>query len=346
MKKKTVFISAAGAAVLLAAFAALGYQYTVLDSRFQTLETQAAQLQESNSSLNSQLKAASVQLKENMSQLEDNASKLEEQEEYMEGQKDYISQLSEQIDSFTEGDTDGEDGGEAWEYDPSQDAYPDLYAATKEDAPKVGTKYVYLTFDDGPSPLTPKVLDLLDEYNAKATFFVVQKNNEEYEEYLSEIVKRGHVLALHSYSHNYNEIYRSVDAFLADYEKVYDWVKEKTGYTPSLFRFPGGSNNGSSYVGHQIIKEMTRRGFTYFDWSVSSGDGSNLTTTQNIIDNICTHVGTVELPIVLMHDGSGKEATLAALPSVLKYLSEEGYEFRSLDQYVEPVQFRKASSME
>ena len=183
MKKKTVFIYAAGAAVLLAAFAALGYQYTVLDSRFQTLETQAAQLQESNSSLNSQLEAASVQLKENMSQLEDNASKLKEQEEYMEGQKDYISQLSEQIDSFTEGDTDGEDGGEAWEYDPSQDAYPDLYAATKEDAPKVGTKYVYLTFDDGPSPLTPKVLDLLDEYNAKATFFVVQKNNEEYDEY-------------------------------------------------------------------------------------------------------------------------------------------------------------------
>lgn len=187
-------------------------------------------------------------------------------------------------------------------------------------------------------------MDLLDQYNAKATFFVVQKNNEAYEDYLSEIVERGHVLGLHTYSHDYNEIYRSVDAFLADYEKVYDWVKEKTGYTPSLFRFPGGSNNGSSYVGRQIIREMTRRGFTYFDWSVSSGDGSNLTTTQNIIDNVCSHVGTVELPIVLMHDGSGKDATLAALPTVLKYLSDEGYEFRSLDQNVEPVQFRKGNS--
>ena len=92
-------------------------------------------------------------------------------------------------------------------------------------------------FDDGPSNLTPKVLDLLDQYDAKATFFVVCKNNEEYEEYLSEIVKRGHTLALHSYSHDYNKIYASKDAFLKDYQQVFDWVVENANYTPSLFQF-------------------------------------------------------------------------------------------------------------
>lgn len=347
MKKKPFLIPSACAGILLIACAILGYQYATLDTRYKSLETEAFHLQEDNSDLNTQLEATSSELEDNASQLESNASKLEEQEKYIAGQKDYISQLSEQIDSLTkDGSSDSSSGGDSWEYDPDNDSFPNLYAATDGEEPQNNAKYVYLTFDDGPSSLTPKVLDLLDQYNAKATFFVVQKNNEEYEEYLSEIVKRGHTLALHSYSHNYNEIYSSVDAFLADYEKVYDWVKEKTGYTPSLFRFPGGSNNGSSYVGHQIIKEMERRGFVYFDWSVSSGDGSNLTTTENIIDNICTHVGTVDLPIVLMHDGSGKDATLAALPSVLQYLADEGYEFRSLDKNVEPVQFRSSSPKE
>ena len=86
---------------------------------------------------------------------------------------------------------------------------------------------------------------------------------------------------------------------------------------------------------------MERRGFTYFDWNVSSGDGSSLTTTENIIDNICDTIGNIPTPVVLMHDGSGRNATLAALPTVLKNLSEAGYEFRSLDKTVPPVKYRE-----
>lgn len=100
---------------------------------------------------------------------------------------------------------------------------------------------VYLTFDDGPSDLTPEVLDLLDKYDAKATFFVVYTDDEEYTSYLKEIVDRGHTIALHSYSHDYNKIYKSVDAFLEDFEKVYNWVYEETGVRPTLFRFPGAA---------------------------------------------------------------------------------------------------------
>ncbi len=334
------------AILLLCCCGFLAFHCLNLNNQCQSLEAEAFKLEEDNAKLledNSKLDT----------ELSDSTAQLEERESYVAGQKEYISELSEQIDSLSnDSDLDDADDNSQTDHDtgdnsqtdnddadnPDEDDYPNLYA--EDCAPKDAKKVVHLTFDDGPSSLTPKVLDLLDQYNAKATFFVVCKNNEEYAEYLSDIVARGHTLALHSYSHNYNTIYASKDAFLEDYEKVYDWVVENTGYTPSLFRFPGGSNNGSSYVMNNIIDEMHRRGFEYFDWNVSSGDGSNLTTTDNIIDNICSNVANVENPVVLMHDGAGKNATVRALPSVLQYLSDKGYEFSPLDKSVEPVQYR------
>ncbi len=356
MKKIRYAAIAVCGIVLLACCGFFAYQCWNLNDRYQTLETETFALREDNS----KLQEDNSKLDE---ELTDHAAQLKERESYVAGQKEYISELSGQLESLTEssgndgdsqstdgssgndGDsqsTDGSSGNDgdsqSTDGDSGSDTYPNLYADGC--SPQDNEKVVYLTFDDGPSNLTPKVLDLLDSYHAKATFFVVCKNNEEYVEYLSEIVSRGHTLALHSYSHNYNEIYASKDAFLRDYEKVYDWVVENTGYTPSLFRFPGGSNNGSSYVVNSIIDEMEERGFQYFDWNVSSGDGSELTTTENIIDNVCNNVGTPEHPVVLMHDGRGKNATLAALPTVLEYLSDNGYEFRSLDKNVEAVHYR------
>lgn len=327
--------------LLLGCCGFFAYQCQSLNNQYRDLEAEAFKLEEDNAKLiedNSKLDT----------ELSDSTAQLEEKERYAAGQEEYISELSEQIDSLsndtddnsrTDDDTDdSSQTDDDTDDNSSAEDYPNLYA--EGCAPKDAKKVVHLTFDDGPSNLTPKVLDLLDQYNAKATFFVVCKNNEEYAEYLSEIVARGHTLALHSYSHNYNTIYASKDAFLDDYEKVFDWVVEHTGYTPSLFRFPGGSSNGSSYVMNDIIDEMHQRGFEYFDWNVSSGDGSNLTTTENIIDNICNNVGNAENPVVLMHDGAGKHATLAALPTVLQYLSDNGYEFCPLDKSVEPVQYR------
>ncbi|MFG6384354.1 MAG: polysaccharide deacetylase family protein [Lachnospiraceae bacterium] len=329
MKKLPFICVLACAIICLLGCGVFGYYYWNLGNHYEKLQAESLNLQENNSKLNNQIV--------------DNTKQLEEKEQYIEGQKEYISELTKEIQTLTTKinsfqDESSEEENEE-DYNSESDPYPNLYAEKENELPQNEKKYVYLTFDDGPSNLTPKVLDLLDQYNAKATFFVVCKNNESYSEYLSEIVKRGHTLALHSYSHDYQEIYASVDAFLSDYEKVFDWVYKETGYTPFLFRFPGGSNNASSYVGKKIIQEMERRGFTYFDWNVSSGDGSNLTTTENIIDNICLNVRNVNYPVVLMHDGQGREATLAALPTVLENLSNAGYEFRSLDKALEPVQF-------
>ncbi len=198
MKKRTFIPVFACTALFLCICGFLGFQYLDLDGRYQSLEAKAAQLEKNNSGLNEKL--------------EDSAAQLEEKEKYIEGQKDFISELSEQMqclgeEGSGEGSEEDSSSSQGYGYSSSsseEDPYPNLYADKEETPMQSGQKYVYLTFDDGPSDLTPKVLDLLDQYNAHATFFVVGKNNEEYAEYLSDIVERGHTLALHSYSHDYS----------------------------------------------------------------------------------------------------------------------------------------------
>ncbi|MBU5474866.1 polysaccharide deacetylase family protein [Roseburia sp. MSJ-14] len=278
------------------------------------------------------------------SNVSDLNTQLQEKEDFISGQTEYINELTTQLAdcqntvNSEDEDSDNKKNDTTSSYEKK---YPDLYAGATFPGDNTSDLKVYLTFDDGPSDLTPQVLDLLDKYNAKATFFVVHTDNEEYTSYLKEIVDRGHTLALHSYSHDYNKIYKSVDAFLEDFNQVYNWVYEETGVRPTLFRFPGGSTNGKTAVVNDIIAEMERRGFIYYDWNVSSGDGSNLTTTENILENVCTNVGNFDQPVVLMHDGAGKNATFKALPTILKTLADEGYEFCSLDEHLTPVQYKR-----
>lgn len=286
-------------------------------------------------------KSENKTLQSNVSDLN---TQLQEKEDFISGQTEYINELTTQLSdcqntvNSEDEDSDDKKNDTSSSYEKK---YPDLYAGATFSDDNTSDLKVYLTFDDGPSDLTPQVLDLLDKYNAKATFFVVHTDNEEYTSYLKEIVDRGHTLALHSYSHDYNKIYKSVDAFLEDFNQVYNWVYEETGVRPTLFRFPGGSTNGKTAVVNDIIAEMERRGFIYYDWNVSSGDGSNLTTTENILENVCTNVGNFDQPVVLMHDGAGKNATFKALPTILKTLADEGYEFCSLDEHLPPVQYKR-----
>mgnify|MGYP004581997741 FL=1 len=286
-------------------------------------------------------KSENKTLQSNVSDLN---TRLQEKEDFISGQTEYINELTTQLaDCQNTVNSEDEDSDDKKNDTTSsyEKKYPDLYAGATFSDDNTSDLKVYLTFDDGPSDLTPQVLDLLDKYNAKATFFVVHTDNEEYTSYLKEIVDRGHTLALHSYSHDYNKIYKSVDAFLEDFNQVYNWVYEETGVRPTLFRFPGGSTNGKTAVVNDIIAEMERRGFIYYDWNVSSGDGSNLTTTENILENVCTNVGNFDQPVVLMHDGAGKNATFKALPTILKTLADEGYEFCSLDEHLTPVQYKR-----
>ncbi len=179
---------------------------------------------------------------------------------------------------------------------------------------------VYLTFDDGPSKHTEKILDVLDEYGVKATFFVVGREGEENAERLRMIYERGHSIGMHSYSHDYSEIYESVEAFRADFLKSKQYIYDATGVETIHYRFPGGSSNALSDLSMQVfIDFLEEQGMEYYDWNVSSGDGSSiLLPVEMIVDNCTAKLSRYETSIVLMHDSASKTTTLEALPEILE----------------------------
>lgn len=181
---------------------------------------------------------------------------------------------------------------------------------------------VYLTFDDGPSANTDQILDILDEYGVKATFFVVGKDG--YNDQYRRIVEEGHTLGMHSYSHVYRDIYESVEAYGQDLEKLHTYLYELTGVDSRIVRLPGGSSNTVSKDKIQdIIAYLGQQGITYYDWNVSSGDAaSGYVSAQQIADNVLNHVSEHHTSIVLMHDASGKNTTVEALPIILEKILE------------------------
>lgn len=223
--------------------------------------------------------------------------------------------------------------------------YPNLYADPKTEWEEhiEGQKICYLTFDDGPSQNTLSVLDTLDEKQIKATFFVIGEEialSEENKEILKEIVKRGHLIGLHTYCHDYRTIYSSVDAFLSDYEKVFNMIEEITGQRPYIYRFPGGSSN--CFVRRfkkELMTEMERRGFIFYDWNVSGEDAVGAPTTYSIKKNINKDLTKYSFPVVLLHDGYSNQLTAKILPSILDAIKEKGYEFGTLDDR-RPCQFK------
>ena len=134
---------------------------------------------------------------------------------------------------------------------------------------------VYLTFDDGPSDRTDEVLKILDEKGVKATFFVIGREDETSIQRIKKAAAAGHTIGMHSYSHDYEKIYTSVEDFLDDFYKLFVILRDEAGVTPTVFRFPGGSlNNYNQGVYKEIIAEMLRRGFRYYDWNLSAEDAA------------------------------------------------------------------------
>ncbi len=224
---------------------------------------------------------------------------------------------------------------------PYQDKYPDLYAAKsmgKKSAEP--SKVVYLTFDDGPSARTMEILDILDRHNAKATFFVVKKDNEFSNNIYKEIVNRGHTIGLHGASHNYTQIYNSVEDFLDDLNQLYLHLETVTGIKPALSRFPGGSINPYNVRIHEeLLGEMLRRGFIFHDWNVSSGDADSGATSNSIYNNVVQKVRETNKSVVLFHDSANKMATVAAMDKIIIDLQSSGFVFAALDANVAPYTF-------
>lgn len=223
-----------------------------------------------------------------------------------------------------------------------QELYSDLYVTYPEHFTTSEKKTVYLTFDDGPSPVTDTVLDVLADKQAKATFFVkgVQLHKEGNVERIRRIAHEEHAIGIHTYTHDYEKIYSSVDAFLSDFYEVWKDVKEITGVSPNIFRFPGGSinvYNGTIY--QEIIAEMTRRGFVYFDWNASSNDAASIKMSAENILYSATQSQNFSRIILLMHDSDSKSNTAKALPQIIDYYISNGYVIAPLKQDTNPVIF-------
>ena len=207
---------------------------------------------------------------------------------------------------------------------------PGVPVGTEE--PTDDNKVVYLTFDDGPSENTKKILDILKQYNARATFFITGANKE-CRPYIKEAYDAGHTIGLHTYTHKYSEVYASEEAYFEDLERVGKVAEEQIGYVPCFIRFPGGSSNTVSAkidkgIMTKLVGKVWEKGYQYYDWNVDSGDGENkdwkTIETRSMTEGI-NHV------MILCHDSQSETETVEALPSILEYYKERGYQFEGID---------------
>ena len=216
------------------------------------------------------------------------------------------------------------------------------YTVVKEDIPDSlkyeGMTRIYLTFDDGPSDNTDRILTILDEYGIKGTFFCCAKENKD--EQYQNIVKSGNSIGIHSYSHEYSDVYSSLSSFSNDINKMSDIILEKTGVRTYIYRFPGGSsNNVTSISKNSMFDYLSDNGYTYFDWNVSAQDAvSGGISSEQIVNNICNQIVPGTINVVLMHDCNDKNSTVDALPTVIeKMINRDDVIFLPITENTEPV---------
>lgn len=193
------------------------------------------------------------------------------------------------------------------------------------------SKFVYLTFDDGPTyVVTDALLDVLKKQNVKATFFIVGKEIEGKESILKRIYNEGHGIGLHTYSHNFKKIYRSTDEFICEMKKDSNKIEEVTGFAPKVIRFPGGS---AKRLNSSNLEKLHKNNFKIYDWNVNLSDGvnPNLSVSQ-LIKNSQIIKGNKDVAIILMHCNSNNKNTVKALPEIIKYYLDSGYEFKIITQ--------------
>ena len=194
-------------------------------------------------------------------------------------------------------------------------------------------KVVYLTFDDGPSSITPQVLDVLDRYDCKATFFVTDAFPQS-AHYIKEAYDRGHTIGLHTASHAYGLIYSSPASYLEDLNDIALVVRDQIGYIPCFVRFPGGSANTiadgySEGIMDTLKAEVQSRGFQYCDWNATAAD-SAAHSADELVEFACA--SEEDNIVMLLHDSVTKQSTVEALPRIIEHYQELGYSFEALDR--------------
>ena len=200
-------------------------------------------------------------------------------------------------------------------------------------------KRAFLTFDDGPSSVTPQILDILKQENIKATFFVLGSNVEKYPETLKRMYDEGHFIANHGYSHVYCQIYSSPQAVLDEYNRCNDAVKNVLGeqeYNSHLFRFPGGLAGGEyADIKAQANNLLSENNILHVDWNALTGDSETTNpTTEFEMQRLQETVGEKNSVVILMHDAQAKKVTADSLTQIIQYLRDKGYKFENFYQVI------------
>jgi peptidoglycan/xylan/chitin deacetylase (PgdA/CDA1 family) len=212
-------------------------------------------------------------------------------------------------------------------------------------------KTAYLTFDDGPSSITPKLLDELKKYNVKATFFVIGKDTPERRAWIKRESDEGHTVGIHSWTHKYNYIYSSEKNYLDDYNKIRDLIVSATGKEPKFLRFPGGTNNTVSLKYHNgapiipaLLDDLKSKGVTPVDWNAGGLDAkSPVPSKATIVDGVVNICANKQKAIILLHDSDTHASSVEAVPEIITKLRKMGFTFKPLTSSDEAFAFKPAA---
>lgn len=338
--KKNIIFSAA-VFVLLSALAVTGFFLTRKGSGYNEVSAQLnqnksslSQAQSDIDSYSSQIESYSSQIESYNSQIEGYSSQLEEEKkakEALQAELDKAKQEKEKLENEIESLKNQLLAKKRAE---EQERLRLAILNCQQAGTQPDGKICYLTFDDGPSNNTLKILDILASYNIKATFFVVGNTGKL--DYIKRIHAEGHTVGLHSDTHNYKTIYSSVDSYLADLNAISSKVESLIGIKSIIIRFPGGgSNKVSAKYCTGIMSDLTVRvramGYSYFDWNVDSLDASgNNVSASKIASSVINGAKNKNSVCVLMHDSSAKSTTVQALIPIIEGLYRQGFSFAPL----------------
>lgn len=215
------------------------------------------------------------------------------------------------------------------------DLYPELTAVPADSTVTPDSKTVYLTFDDGPSSNTYDILYILEKHHIKATFFMSGGKTEQSREQMAAVAEAGHSIGVHSFSHSAEEIYSSVENFLADFYETYKLIYDAIGVMPTIYRLPDG---GSDEIRTEIRNELSRRGFTEMPYNAETNDRAQGSTWQSVydtsLDNVHKNSDADRASVLHFHDSADDYTTVLTAEDVINGLAAEGYSFAALDSSV------------
>ncbi|MBN7572849.1 polysaccharide deacetylase [Clostridium sp. 2-1] len=192
-------------------------------------------------------------------------------------------------------------------------------------------KIIYLTFDDGPAgKVTTNVLDILKQESVPATFFLIGSQIKGQEDLIKRMYDEGHALGLHSMSHNRNNLYNSNEEFLKEMLDTQQMVNSIVGIKPTILRFPFGCNNNCYKISQSMVDLLHQNNLKIYDWNTDSGDGAHPNASPSTF--IKNSKSDKERVVLLMHCAYMSKNSTKALPSIIKYYKDNGYEFKVIDE--------------